>query len=218
MTEEQRATARPDAEQPFGEQLAAQLGGVRGLIEASVPVAVFVVVNIIWDLRPAIITAVVSALAIAAWRLFRKETVRHALNGLFGIAVGAYLAWKSGDAEDFYLPGILIGLVYGVAMLASVLFRQPAVGWVWAVVAGGGKSEWRANPRLLRIFTWLTVLWGVVWLAKNILRWALYAMGADTPLGVVTIVAGYPVTGALVAITIWAVRKDLSLKSPATPA
>lgn len=218
MTEEQRATAKPDTEQPFGEQLAAQLGGVRGLIEASVPVAVFVVVNVIWDLRPAIITAVASALAIAAWRLFRKETVRHALNGLFGIAVGAYLAWKSGDAEDFYLPGILIGLVYGVAMLASVLFRQPAVGWVWAVVAGGGKSEWRANPRLLRIFTWLTILWGVVWLAKNIVRWALYAMGADTPLGVVTIAAGYPVTGALVAITIWAVRKDLSLKSPPSPA
>ncbi|GIG70585.1 DUF3159 domain-containing protein [Phytomonospora endophytica] len=218
MTEEQHATAKPQAEQPFGEQLAAQLGGVRGLIEASVPVGVFVVVNLIWDLRPAIITAVGSALAIAAWRLFRRETVRHALNGLFGIAVGAYLAWKSGDAEDFYLPGILIGLVYGVAMLVSVLFRQPAVGWVWAVVAGGGKGEWRANPRLLRIFTWLTVLWGVVWLAKNIVRWALYAMGADTSLGVVTIVAGYPVTGALVAITIWAVRKDLSLKSPPTAA
>ena len=215
MTEEQGRIGEEPAEQPFGEQLAAQLGGVRGLIEASVPVAVFVIVNIAWDLRPAIICAGASALVIAAWRLFRKETVRHALNGLFGIAVGAYLAWKSGDASDFYVPGIIIGILYGAAMLVSVAFRHPAVGWVWAVVVGGGKGEWRENPRLLRIFTWLTVLWGVVWLAKNIVRWGLKEAGADNLLGVVTIVAGYPVTAALVAITIWAVRKDLSMKSSA---
>ncbi|GLZ80087.1 membrane protein [Actinorhabdospora filicis] len=216
MTDQQpAATGKEAAEQPFGEQLAGQLGGVRGIIEASVPVAVFVIMNIVWDLRPAIITAAASAVAIAVWRLVRKETIRHAINGLFGIAVGAYLAWKSGEASDFYLPGILIGLAYGLGMLVSVLFRQPAVGWVWAVVAGGGKKEWRDNPRLLRIFTWLTILWGVVWLAKNILRWTLYAMSAETTLGVVTLVAGYPVTGGLVAITIWAVRKDLSLKRAA---
>lgn len=216
MTDQHPAADKKDAaEQPFGEQLAAQLGGVRGIVEASVPVAVFVIMNIVWDLRPAIITAAASALAIAVWRLVRKETVRHAVNGLFGIAVGAYLAWKSGDAADFYLPGILLGLVYGLGMLVSVLFRQPAVGWVWAVVAGGGKKEWRENPRLLRIFTWLTLLWGFVWLAKNVLRWVLYAMSAETTLGVVTLVAGYPVTGGLVAVTLWAVRKDLSLKRAA---
>lgn len=104
-------------------------------------------------------------------------------------------------------------------MLVSVAFRQPVIGWVWAIVAGGGKSEWRQNPRLLRIFTWLTVLWGIVWLLKNVARWVLWEMGADNILGVVTLAAGYPVTGGLVAVTIWAVRKDLSLKStPPSPA
>jgi hypothetical protein len=35
----------------FSEQIAEQLGGVRGLFESSIPVAVFVVVNIVWALR-----------------------------------------------------------------------------------------------------------------------------------------------------------------------
>src|SRR4051794_9702960 len=41
----------------FSEQLADQLGGVRGLVESGIPVLVFVVANILWALRPAIIVA-----------------------------------------------------------------------------------------------------------------------------------------------------------------
>src|SRR5262245_36496818 len=44
----------------FSEQLAEQLGGVRGVLESSIPIAVFIVVNF-WALRPAMIIAVASA-------------------------------------------------------------------------------------------------------------------------------------------------------------
>ena len=68
----------------------------------------FVIANIVLDLRPAIIVAVASGLLIAVFRLSRRQSVRHAVNGLFGIFVGAFIAWRSGDARDFYLPGIII--------------------------------------------------------------------------------------------------------------
>src|SRR5262245_37954625 len=80
----------------FSEQLADQLGGVRGLVESGIPVLVFVVTNILWSLRPAIVVAAGSAVAIAVWRLTRKESIRHAVNGLFGISLGAIIAWKTG--------------------------------------------------------------------------------------------------------------------------
>src|SRR5690349_5148768 len=111
----------------FTEQLADQLGGVRGIVESGIPVVVFVVANIIWTLRPALIISVASALAIAVWRLARRQSIRHALNGLFGIAIGAIIAWKTGSAKTFYLPGILLSLAYGLAMLASVALRMPLV-------------------------------------------------------------------------------------------
>ena len=38
----------------FSEQLAEQLGGVRGVLESSIPIAVFIIVNF-WALRPAMI-------------------------------------------------------------------------------------------------------------------------------------------------------------------
>src|SRR5258708_2259559 len=144
-----RAEAVPAAgtdEEPlpsFTEQLADQLGGVRGVVESGIPVLVFVVANIVWALRPALIIAGASALAIGGWGRSRRQPVRHAVNGVFGIAIGAIIAWKTGSAKDFYLPGILLSLVYGLAMLASVAIRRPLVGWVWSLLVARGSTDWR---------------------------------------------------------------------------
>ena len=75
------------------------------------------------------------------------------MNGLFGIGIGAFIAWRSGNPRDFYLPGILYGIVYGLVLLGSAVIRQPLVGWIWSIIAGGGRSEWRHDPRLVRTFT-----------------------------------------------------------------
>jgi hypothetical protein len=189
------------------EQVAEQLGGWRGLAESSIPVAVFVVVNVVWQLRPAIFAAGAVTLGIATMRLVQRRPVRHAVNGLVGVGIGAIIALRTGQARDFYLPGIWYGYGYGTALLLSAAVRQPLVGWLWSVVVAGGKSDWRADPRLVRTFTWLTVLWGVVWLAKVGVQHALYEANAEDALGVARLVLGYPPYALLLAITIWIVRR-----------
>jgi hypothetical protein len=204
-----------DALPTFSEQVSQQLGGVRGMVESSVPVVVFVLVNIVWALNPALIFAVATALLIGAYRLRRRESVRHALNGLFGIGIGALIAWKTGSAKDFYVPGILLSLGYGVAMLASVLVRRPLVGWLWAVVADKGSQRWRELPELRRTFGWLTVLWAATYLVKVVVNVLVYFAGGLTDdqkasiLGIMRIVLGFPPYALLLALTVWAVRKHL---------
>ncbi|MBB5872406.1 hypothetical protein F4553_005840 [Allocatelliglobosispora scoriae] len=209
---------------PLSEQMSAQLGGWRGLVEASIPVLVFVITNVILGLvfdddatfgaigtkpalKLAVIAAVVVALAMAAWRLSQRQSIRHAMNGLFGIALGAILAWNSGEARDFYLPGLFIGMGYGVALLSSVFFKQPLVGWVWSVVADGGRKDWRDDPRLVRTFAWLTVLWAATYFVKTGVQVVLYAQDMPTALGIARIAFGYPPYLLLVALTVWAVRR-----------
>jgi hypothetical protein len=210
---------------PFTEQMAQQLGGVRGLIESGVPVLVFVIANIVlarvYDadstipmlgdkpaLKIAIIASVAVAVGIALWRLVQGKPIRFALNGLFGIAIGAVLAWRSGEERSFYLPGILYTLGYGIALLGSVAVRQPLVGWIYSVVVDGGSKEWRAEPRLIRTFTWLTVLWAATYIVKAGLQWTLYVAKADVALGISRIVLGYPPYILLLALTVWAVRRQ----------
>ena len=206
-----------EEEEPFpsiSEQVSQQLGGVRGLIESSIPVVVFVLANVIggWlhladKLKIAVVVAVATALLIAVFRLTRKQPIRHAINGLFGIALGAWLALRSGDERDFYLPGILLAVGYGVALIASVLVKRPLVGWIWSVVMAGGSSQWRSEPKLVRTFGWLTILWAAIYLVKAGIQAVLYTADMATMLGVVRIVLGYPPYLLLLAITVWAVRR-----------
>lgn len=191
----------------FSEQLAQQLGGVRGVIESGIPVAVFVIVNIIAGLKPALIVAIASALVVAVFRLIRRQTVRHALNGLFGVGIGGYLAWHTGSAKAFYLPGIIISFAYGVVMLASVLVRRPLVGWIWSLLVAGGSMAWRDQPSMVRLFSRLTVLWSVTYLAKVAIQTWLYQTMDATVLGVARLVLGYPPYALLLALTVWAVRR-----------
>jgi hypothetical protein len=199
----------PDGERmpSFSEQIAEQLGGWRGLVESSIPVALFVLVNVVASLNAALIGSAAVAVGIAAWRLSQRQPIRHAVNGLVGIGIGAAIAWRTGEEKDFYLPGILYGLAYGAALLASVVVRLPLVGWIWSVVVAGGSDVWRRDPRLLRTFGWLTVLWGVVWMAKVGVQAALYLADEATALGVARLALGYPPYALLLAITVWTVRR-----------
>ncbi|MET7750871.1 DUF3159 domain-containing protein [Micromonospora sp. NPDC005367] len=214
MTTGQDRAAAPDAGSPdeerlpsIAEQMADQLGGWRGLVESSIPVVVFVIANVIGELRPAVIASVAVALLIAGLRLAQRRPIRHAVNGLFGIAIGAAIAWRTGNERDFYLPGILYGVGYGLVLLLSAAIRQPLVGWIWSVLVAKGRSEWRDDPRLVRTFTGLTVLWGVVWLAKVGVQAGLYLAHQDTALGVARLLLGYPPYALLLLITVWTVRR-----------
>jgi hypothetical protein len=210
MTIDEESTAKDERLPSLTEQMAEQLGGWRGLVESSVPVAVFVVANVaVHNLRLALIASVGVAVAIAALRLVQRRPIRHAVNGLFGVAVGAIIAWRTGDEKDFYLPGILYGVAYGLALLASVAVRQPLVGWIWSVVAAGGRSNWRADARLVRTFNWLTVLWGVVWLLKVGVQAGFYLADMDTALGIARLALGYPPYALLLLLTVYSVRRVL---------
>jgi hypothetical protein len=211
MTRSERTTTDPVAQPPdpsFSEQLAEQLGGWRGLVESSIPVTLFVIANLVLrNLRQAIIIAVVSGLLIAVVRLSRRQSVRHAVNGLFGILLGAFIAWRSGEARNFYLPGIIISAGYALALLVSVAVRWPLVGWIWSVVLDGGRTRWREDPVLVRTFGWLTVLWAVIYLIKVGIQSGLYLAHQEDWLGVTRVVLGWPPYALLLAITVWSVRR-----------
>ncbi len=213
-----------DDDEPFpsmSEQIAEQLGGVRGLIESSLPVLAFVLLNVLLGdavaglekrtaLSWAIAGAVASALGIGAYRLARRQPVRHAVNGLFGIAIGAFLAWRTGNAEDFYLPGILLTFGQAAVLLLSVVVRKPLIGYAWGIMANKGHQDWFGNARLFRTFQWLTVLWVASLCLRAGIQYFLWAQGEANALGIVRILISWPVYAATFAFTAWAIHRVTS--------
>lgn len=183
-----------------------QMGGVSGLAYSAVPIVVFVVVNSVAGLMPAIWSAIGVAVAIAVARVVRKEPLQPAISGLLGVAVCSYIAYRSGDAKGFFLLGIWTSLVYGGVFLISVLVRWPLVGTAWSALNGQGFG-WRRQRRALAGYDLATMAWVVVFAAKFVVQQWLYEADQTGWLAFARIVMGYPLTALAVLVTVWAVRR-----------
>src|SRR5215207_1030686 len=110
--------------------LAEALGGPLGVLETALPAVAFVAAYSAsgQDTNTAAVVAVALAVVLAVARLARRESPRHALSGLFGVALAGFVATRSGRAEDFFLPGLLANAAYASALLISLAVRRPLVG------------------------------------------------------------------------------------------
>ena len=202
-------------EKPLGPALVESFGGKRGLVDSGLPAVVFVFVNAVVDaatsrstaLHTAIAAAVLCGLGIIALRLRRKETVQQALSGFLGLAVAVFFAARSGQARDFFKPGIYINIGYGAVFLVSVLVRRPLVGAIYSAVDGLG-TTWREDRRLLRVFSAATVGWALVFALRAVVQTIFY--NADRPdlLAISRLLLGWPLTILAVAATVAFVRRS----------
>jgi hypothetical protein len=190
------------------------LGGKRGLVDSGLPAVVFVFVNSVvtafsdrdTGLRAALISAIAVGVAVVALRLVRRETPQQALSGFFALAIAVFFAARSGEARDFFLPGIFINVAYGSAFLVSALLARPLVGYIYAAVDGLDGS-WRADRRLRRVFAVATVGWALVFASRAAVQGTLYAMDRPGLLAAARLLMGWPLTIAAVAATIAWVRR-----------
>lgn len=172
------------------------VGGVRGLIESVSPGIVFVVLfvttqNLTWS----IIAAVALALVAISMRLVSRTPLTQAVSGLGGILIGALWAWRTGEAEDFYLWGLIVNVVFAVVTLGSILLRRPLVGFFVTSFAPGSAAVPGAQ-RLFRAATWL---WAGAFLARLAVQIPLYLSSEVGWLGTARVLMGLP----LWALVLW---------------
>ena len=204
---------RIDPKREQAPTLAEAMGGPRGFVETSLPGAAFVLAYIATgsDTQTSAIIAVGVAVALALVRLARGETPRHALSGLVGVGIAAFVATRTGRAEDFYLPGILLNLAYAAAFLVSLVVRRPLVGEIVTRIDGEGE-RYREDPVRLRTFTRATWLWFGLFAARLVVQLPLYLAGAVVALGIARTAMGVPLFGVGLWLTYRLVRR------PAQPA
>ncbi|TFV65963.1 UNVERIFIED_ORG: DUF3159 domain-containing protein [Bacillus sp. AZ43] len=238
-----------------------QLGGWRGMVDATLPTVAFIVANSVGGLRTGIWSALGAALLVFVLRLVRRESVQQAVSGLFAVGIAVAIAAASGQARDYFVLGILRNVALGAVLLGSIAFRWPLVGVIAEFLAPShlgamashsvpglrrrldsaratlhravpvpevprGEKDpeperhWRDDPRMLRAYAWLTVLWGGVFLLRGGVQWLLYLQSEDdvTALGTVSLVLGLPVTAIEIVVTLWVVSRLHRHRATAGPA
>lgn len=173
--------------------LADSLGGPRGMFESGAPSIIFVLIYALTNsnLQLSIFGAIATGLVLAALRLFKRQQLTQVIAGLVGLAFSAWLATKSGKAENFFLPGILTNLGYAVICAVSLVINKPLLGFVIESLKGGS-SDWLTKKDLVKRYRAITYLWTLVFAVRLIIMGPLYLANNTVALGFFKLALGWP--------------------------
>lgn len=169
------------------------LGGWRGMIDSALPTIVFISVFVLMGraLPPALIAAVVVGVLLAVFRLVRRQPVQQVLTGFLGLAIAAGFSAVTGQAENFFLPGLITNVAYGTAFVVSILVRWPLLGVAMGYLTGDG-TAWRKDVRLMRTYAAASWIWVAVFFGRLAVQVPLYLSGSVELLGVARVIMGWP--------------------------
>jgi Protein of unknown function (DUF3159) len=176
------------------------LGGWGALLDIGLPWIAFLIVYAVTDhnLRTALIVAVGCAAAVAVLRLIRRQPLRNVAGGFVGVAISAFVASRTGNAKDVYVPGFFLNLGYFALYGLTSLFRWPLFGVLYGVITQTG-TEWRRDPAMLRGFTRATLVFAGLFGLRLVVQVPLYFLGWLNPLGIAKVGMGLP----FYALALW---------------
>ncbi|BBZ18007.1 DUF3159 domain-containing protein [Mycolicibacterium gadium] len=185
-----------------------RMGGVSGLVYASVPTIAYVIVNAIAGLTAAVVVAVGAGAGLIVMRLLRKEPLQPAVSGLLGVVVAALIAYYTGSAENYFLPGIWLSLAMTAVFTASLVVRRPLIGVAWNLMRSAGPDPaWRRDKTVLHAFDMATLAFAAVFAARFVVQDSLYDAGSAGWLAFARIAMGYPLLALALLVVYWAVRR-----------
>lgn len=174
------------------ELLSKAIGGWRGLVDSALPSMLFILIFVFQqDLNKALIAALILGGILLLIRLLEKKPLTQVISGFVGLSISVLITWRTKDASNFFLTGIITNAVYGFALLVSVLIRKPLIGYLVGTLVGD-TSGWLKHPLLVRAYTIVTWLWVGVFGLRLVVQIPLYLNDSVALLGSVKIFMGWP--------------------------
>jgi hypothetical protein len=169
----------------------------RALADTTVaPIAFVIVYTITKNVNTAAAVAVGLGVVLFVERVVRRKSVINAVAGLFGIALAAFIAIRSGNAEDFFWPKVLQQGGLFVIFAGSVVIRRPLTGYIVGTLYRAD-PEWQKIPAVRRVMTEYTLIWAGLFLLRALVFLAGILAGKVGFLGVASLAMGLPAFGAL---------------------
>lgn len=176
------------------------MGGTKGLLDSGLPALIFLIIfNITKEVQQAAYGALALSLILTIIRLAKRETIQHAISGVIGVAICAWLSNRTGKAEDFYLPGLWTNAIYGAVYLVSIAIRWPIIGLIIGPLLEEN-FRWRKDPMRTKVYLKATWLWVGMFAVRLLVQYPLYISGNVNALGTARLIMGYP----LFIATAWA--------------
>jgi hypothetical protein len=168
----------------------------RAMVDTGLGPVAFVAVYAIFGLNPAAIVAIAISVALMIERLIRGKSVVNAVSGLVGTGIAAFIAVRTGKAEAFFVPRMLIQLGYAVVFAGSVAIRRPITGFIIAALYRAEPGWWKLPP-VKRAMSELTLAWAALFLLRGVVYAVLIYLAKPGGLAAASLGLGWPAFGLL---------------------
>lgn len=185
-----------------------QPGRISVIIATAAPTVTFVIADALSSLYPAIGVAVATAFAGSAWRLRRRQSVRHVLTGLLVVAACAMVAAVTGQERGFFLIPTLVPFIIITICLISVLVRRPVTGLILNRILRG-PADWPRIDQLRGVYTISTLSYAGVNVVLGTIQVFLYVANESAALAAVHVAAA-PVLVIIIAATVVFARRVIA--------
>ena len=188
------------------------LGGPVGIIDSVAPSTAFVMTYVVSGHRLAVAAGVAGlvGLILGAVRVAKGQTVLHAAGGLAGVALAAFVALRSGRAENYFLPGLLLNGLYATGSALSIMIRWPFLGVAANLMTRRGMG-WRRDLDERKAYSQASWLWVVLFASRVAVQLPLYLAGAVLALGVANLAMNQPLTAAGLWMTYLLLRRRVAI-------
>jgi hypothetical protein len=168
----------------------------RAIVDTGLGPVAFVAVYAIWGLNTALIVAIGISLVLMVERLIRGKSAVNAISGVIGTGIAAFVAKRTGKAEAFFVPRMLIQLGYAVVFAGSVAVRRPVTGFIIAALYRAEPGWWKLPP-VRRVMSELTLAWATLFFVRAAVYAYLIYLGKPGGLAAASLGLGWPAFGLL---------------------
>lgn len=170
------------------------------LLDAVLPVVVFLVTNPRLGIPLALGLSIGTSILFFLFRIFKRDNISYAIGGVGAAILAGVFAFISDSAVGFFLPGLISSGLTVLLLLISAAVRRPLAA-LTSHLTRSWPLAWYWHPQIQPAYTEVTLFWAVGFGARLALEYWLFMQGAAESLGLIRTVLGWPYTILLLIIS-----------------
>lgn len=178
--------------------------------DALLPPLVFVLINSVFGLDAAVVTALALAVLLGAVRIIGKHAWQYALGGLVGVALASGLAYLTRSAASYFIPAIFSSALLLMLVLGSLAAGKPLAAWA-SHLTRGWPLQWFWRRDVKPAYREVTLFWAALILMRLIIQISLFQSGDPAGLAWANTLLGWPVIIIVLVLSylygIWRLRR-----------
>jgi len=162
-------------------------------IDAIIPPLLFVIINNIFGINAAIISALILSLILGIKRIINKESWKYALGGFVIVSLAAGLALITKNASNYFIGAAVGSGLFFLLAVVSLFLGRPMAAYA-SHISRGWPLDWFWRKDIKPAYKEVTFFWAVFFLMRLIVQIMLIRKANPDQLVWTNTLLGWPVT------------------------